>query len=212
MRSVWSWLGGCVSGVILFAFILYPPQPSWGSSEKWGDIPTWLSALATLLAVGVALFLPEVQEARRRSTRRAVAARLFYDDAERLITVTVGMAGKIAQAVERSEDSAIELVASQATQQSLLALDGLAAAADAFSEDDASKIAHAISAMRAIDRRFAIIRRWRGMRADDDSIQNDVVSLGRTSVRELEIAGKAVAEAASVLRAHGGISIVDRGM
>lgn len=212
MRSVWIWLGGCVTGAILLAFVMYPPQPNWGSSEKWGDVPTWLGAIATFLAVAVALFLPEVQEARRRSAKRVVAARLFYDEAERLVTVAVGMCGNIEQAVGKSEPGPIEVIAYQATQQALLALDGLAASADAFSEDDAAKIAHAISAMRAIDRRFAIIRRWRDTKAADSSVLSDIVSLGRTSVRELETAGKAVAAAAEVLKAHGGVSIVDRGM
>lgn len=205
-------LAGFAAGVLVLAFVVYPPAPGWGSDAKWGDIPTWFGAVATFLAVLVALFLPAVQAARQRASKRSVAARLYYDDAERLMTVTIGMGENITEAVQKRDAKDVERVATQAINQALLALDGLSDSADSFIEDEAAKLAHAISAMRAISRRLSIIRRWEQTKTIDPNVTSDVLSLGSVAAKELEIAARAVADAADVLRTHGGRSIVDRGL
>jgi hypothetical protein len=212
MRLVWAWLGGVVTGCLLLAFVVYPPAAQWGSSEKWGDIPTWFGAIATFLAVVVALFLPTFQESRRRTERVSVAARLYYDEAERLLTVTLGMNAKMDSAVKSRDKDAVMRLAEEAIFQSLTALDSLATPAGEFPAREASTIAETISAMRSIDRRFAILRRWDDTKARYPDMVGDPFTIGAHAAIELDTAARAVGAAADILKAHGGASIVERGL
>ena len=64
--AVFSALGGIVLGWFLTAFVFYPPHPGWAMTEHWGDVATWVSGIATLLAVCVAIGVPWVRDRQRR--------------------------------------------------------------------------------------------------------------------------------------------------
>ena len=195
----------------MLAFVVYPPAAQWGSSEKWGDIPTWFGAVATFLAVAVALFLPTIQDSKRRTERVGVASRLYYDEAERLLTVTIGMHGRMQIAVKDRDISEVMRLAEEAVVQSLTALDALIEPAGAFPAHQSSVIAEAISAMRAIDRRFAVLRRWEDTKARYPDMVADPLSIGANATAELDTAARAVGATADILKAYGGASIVERG-
>lgn len=86
---------GVASGVVLgwffTAFLFYPPHRDWGTGTHWGDVATWFSGTATLLAVCAAIGIPMWQEARRRREQEGHQARSAEILAIELIELLVRM-------------------------------------------------------------------------------------------------------------------------
>lgn len=65
--TIFAALSGMFLGWLLTAFVFYPPTPGWAVTEHWGDVATWVSGLATLFAVCVAIGVPWTQDRQRRA-------------------------------------------------------------------------------------------------------------------------------------------------
>jgi hypothetical protein len=63
-----------LAGALSVMFLIYPPAPGWGSSEKWGDIGTWFGSITTGCTAVAATWIAmsERSERKRRDVRRSI--------------------------------------------------------------------------------------------------------------------------------------------
>lgn len=81
LRKVASWptLIGFAIGAFVVVFLVYPPAPGWGSSEKWGDIGTWIGSITTGTTAVAALWIAVMERSERRLRERRRALLLAMD-------------------------------------------------------------------------------------------------------------------------------------